>query len=130
MTEAILLTTKARFTHSFLRRSQFWAMHEGIYANSQAKPRTAVPPQPKGKPPPGDAHCSALRWCLWENVHRWSIQLQTLLRLLEKFSGKYYTESIHYACNSISDTEKRTFTCQESPWPGELLQSVVHTKSL
>lgn len=56
-----------------------------------------------------------------------SIQLQTVLTLLEKFCGKDY---IDYACKSILNTENRPFACQEPPQSGELQQSIVHTKNL
>lgn len=59
-----------------------------------------------------------------------SIQLQTPLAPLEKFSRKDYIHLTHYACNSIPNTENRAFACQESLRPGELQQSMVRTKSL
>lgn len=41
-----------------------------------------------------------------------SIQLQTPLAPLEKFSRKDYIHLTHYACNSIPNTENRAFACQ------------------
>lgn len=52
------------------------------------------------------------------------------LTLLEKFSGKDYTDLMCYICDSIPNTEKRPFACQEPLWPGELQQSMAHTKNL
>lgn len=57
-----------------------------------------------------------------------SIQLQTPLTPLQKFSGKDYIDFTHDACNSIPDTESRPFTCQESPNRGSAAEHGAHKK--